>query len=141
MAVEFPRLVLPPYPFGRAHWFYFADRDVGAPSVLPDAGEITSAGTTPDIDTLTWDLSDRRPLGEPNFRRADGFLVAVAYGDTAEPWLTGSIYKVSIQSRSFVMPGWPSGDARSYALAVYRNTYQGEQASGWQQPVAWKGVT
>jgi hypothetical protein len=142
VALEFPRLVLPPLPVTlRALWFYLADRDVGPPSIAPSPGARTTSTTDPEIDTLAWSFSEQRPPGEPTFRRADGFLVALAAADTADPWMTGAIYRLSIQSRGFVMPGWPPTQVRSYALVAYRNTYQGEQATGWIQPAEWKGVT
>lgn len=141
MAVEFPRVVLPALPPSlRRLWFYLADRDVGPPSILATPEGLTTSTTSPEYDLLAWSYSEKQPPGAATFRKADGFLLAAAAGDVTDPWVTGAIFRVSIQSRAFVMPGWAPGTARSYALAAYRNTYQGEQATGWDQPDAWRAV-
>lgn len=137
MAVDFPTVVTPTLPDRlRQLWHYLANRDVGPPSVVPVPGATESAD---GFDILSWSFSETQPPGDPAFRRADGFLLAMAAGDTGEPWLTGAIFRLSSQCRGFVQPGWGSA-TRSYAIAAYRNTWQGEQATGWVQPLEWKGL-
>lgn len=138
MAVEFPRIAVPELPPKlRRLFFYLADRDVGAPSVLPVPGNVTVAD---QLDLLTWDLNETEPPGQANFRRADGFLLAVATGDTDTPWTSGAIFRLSIQCRNFLQT-WTASTTRSYAIAAFRNTWQGEHATGWVQPDSWKGIS
>lgn len=138
MAVEFPRSAVPPLPKTLARLrYYLFDRDVGIPTAKPAGGTIEAG----DPDVLTWSFHSTVPPGGVDFRRADGFLVAMAPGDTAQPWIDGTVFRLSIQATKFVMPGWADGAPRSYAVAAYRNTWQGEQATGWLQPPEWKGAS
>jgi hypothetical protein len=135
MAVEYPQSLVPKLPATlRALAIYLFDRDVGIPSQIPAPVGIDTDG---NLDTISWTYSEQRPPGGGDFRRADGFLIAIAASTSSEPAADGMIVKVSIQSRRFLMH-WPDSTDRSYAIATYRNTYQGEQATAFQQISAWR---
>lgn len=120
---------------------YLHNRDVGAPNVDPVPQTISTAALTGqtcqafEVDTLTWLYS--QPVGLWG-RRADGFILCWENADTAEP--AGARVRLSIEATSHQM-WWPAGATRSYSIAAFRNTWQGEQVGAHKQLDGWKGVS
>jgi len=119
---------------------YLLNRDAGQPSAEPTPSSIATAQLTGqscqayEIDTLVWGYA--QPIGA-NARRADGFIVSWENADTATP--AGGLVKLSLAARSHQM-WWPAGATRSYSVAAYRNTWQGEELGPAKQLDAWKAV-
>jgi hypothetical protein len=119
---------------------YLMNRDLGAPSADPIPQPIATAAVAGsgcqafEIDTLSWLYS--QPVGVSK-RRADGFILGWENADTPNP--AGALLRLSIDARQHQMV-WPAGATRSYSLATFRNTWQGEQLGTVKQADSWKAV-
>ncbi len=119
---------------------YLLNRDVGAPTAVPVPSAISTAPLVGqscqafEMDTLTWTYA--QPVGL-NARRADGFILSWENEDSPAP-AAGRV-KLSLAARSHQV-WWPAGATRSYSIAAFRNTWQGEEVGPAQQLDAWKAV-
>lgn len=121
---------------------YLLVRDVGAPSALP---QITTRETDTltvgfELDTLSWEYT------QPDVtrgRRADGFLLYVwveRAGEDPAVDPAGNGYKLAADARRF-FTWWPTGTIRSYAIAAYRTTWDGEHRTVRVTDPSWLSVT
>lgn len=115
---------------------YLLLRDVGLPAgtmALVPLAQTAVGGMT--LDRIAWGYS---PGATVAGRAADGFVVWWQDGQQGDP-VDGGVC-LSAQSRQFSML-WPAGAPRSYAVAPYRMTYQGEELGPKQQHASWLGAS
>lgn len=137
----------------RPLWRYLGKRDLGpptndpVPSGLVQTALATAGGVVLVLETLLWDY--QQATGEFGLA-ADGFLLLIDAdvvggpgGNSVTPVL--SQVKIGAGSRSY-QTWWPVGAVRSYAIAAYRTTYNGESTGPIQaldkhgMPI-WQAVT
>lgn len=123
----------------RTLFLYLQRRDIGSPNPralsVAELEQTTVSGDT--LDRLRWEYV-APPESGPARQDPDGFIVWWEDADTTDP-LDGGV-RVSADARQFSML-WPTGTVRSYAVAAFRNTHQGEQATPKLQHESWHGVT
>lgn len=119
----------------RSLFLYLLERDGAAPEAAPVPVGITitnkpALGGGHNIDLIEWGY----PL---NVKRGpDGYIVAFASTATESPD-EGRVL-VSATARKHLMV-WPSTvTTRSYAVAAFRNTYRGEQCTGFVSMPDWR---
>jgi len=130
---------LPPLPPElRLLYHYLLERDGAPPTgelgVQPIVQSVIVAGW--DEDVISWTLAPPAPF-QPR-RDPDGFLVWWSAGTTTDPLVGG--LRLSVAARSFSMV-WPDTVARSYAVAAFRSTWQGEKATPKVQDPTWVGAS
>lgn len=117
---------------------YLVGADLGLATGVPSPIEIeqSTVGIL-ELDVISWGFSQPKNLSAYQVVPIDGFVVWWASGSNVDPSDGG--VKLSASSRRFSML-WPSGEERSYAVAVYRNVYQGEELGPKQQHQTWFGA-
>lgn len=109
-------------------FLYLLDRDGQGPlEAVVAMGITTTSADGWDRDVIEWTYNDKH-------RIPDGFIVACSGELTEVPDEVKVLVSAAARKHAF---WWPTGHARSYAVAGYRNTYQGEKATAFAFMPEW----